>query len=662
MLLFNIVYAAHARGTHHKLALDALHHMADPQADKWQRVFLKYADVYMDGAKDPDDEFKDFKNHVLHVRDGYWGGAAQKATAWYQHLVEGLVAKDWERAVYAAGVLSHYYTDPICPLHTAQSEAENVVHAAVEWSINRSYDDLRALAVANHGDLAIDVPKGANWLADLVCQGAETSTVYYEKLISHYDFKAGVVDPPSGLDQTSRAFIAELLMYAAKGFAVILDRAILDSKVEAPDVSLTLETVMAAVKIPAKALAKRLANAADRRQVEAMYDELMATGRVEATLPADDRMVRDLYAKEVLAPREKTQAAARAARLVAPTSPELIARAEAVSGKKSKKPAAQPAALASGGTVAKPVPRSAVPGAATPTPPPAVRQLESASLQERLASVAPTSVPAVAVPSLVRPSNISSAVIAPAAAPTPAPLAVVSKSPSVSVPLVEAPARVAPTVPSQPAAPSIREIQPIKESAALRDVIERAMAASDDEADSATTDSENEIADVQNTEEAPLAPVRDLAAERAERVRALRYNLSEADDLERAPSIGPSLAEKFADLGVISVGDFLDQEPRDLAEVLDDTRYGTNIIMSWQDQARLVIQVPGLSGTGAQLLVGAGFRSLRALQLVDPATLCSAILQFSTTPQGQRVLRDGAPPDVEKIKLWSEAARMQKAA
>ena len=82
-----------------------------------------------------------------------------------------------------------------------------------------------------------------------------------------------------------------------------------------PEVSLTLDTIKAAIKIPAKALAKRLSNAEDRAIVEAMYDELKATGKVEHTLPEDDRVVRDLYAREVLAPRNATLAAARTARI-----------------------------------------------------------------------------------------------------------------------------------------------------------------------------------------------------------------------------------------------------------------------------------------------------------------------------------------------------------
>ena len=108
-LLFRIVYAAHATGTHHKLALDALRHLACPEYEYWQRLFLKHAERYMEGAKAPDNTFKDFKNHVLHVRDGYWGGALGKAEQWYGTLCAAIVREDWPEAVWSAGVLSHYY-------------------------------------------------------------------------------------------------------------------------------------------------------------------------------------------------------------------------------------------------------------------------------------------------------------------------------------------------------------------------------------------------------------------------------------------------------------------------------------------------------------------------------------------------------------------------
>ena len=159
-LLFSIVYAAHASGTHHKLALDALRHLQCADSDLWQRLFLAHAKVYLEGSKAPDTQFKDFKNHVLHTRDGFWGGAPEKVRSWYQQFVEALARQDWPAAVNAAGVLSHYYTDPLQPLHTAQSEAENNMHRAIEWSISKAYDELARQGEAEFPDMTVELPRG----------------------------------------------------------------------------------------------------------------------------------------------------------------------------------------------------------------------------------------------------------------------------------------------------------------------------------------------------------------------------------------------------------------------------------------------------------------------------------------------------------------------
>ena len=306
-LLFRLVYATHANGTHHKLAMDALRHLKCNNSTKWRRLFLKHSELYLEGSKAPDKEFKDFKNHVLHVRDNFWGGAPEKAENWYAHLVTALKEERWSEAVYAAGVLSHYYTDPIEPLHTAQSEAENNIHRAVEWSISKSYAELRKLGEAEFAGLTVKAGKGDHWVGDMVRAGATTSNAYYEKLITHYDVHRGVVHPPEGLDDNSRQFIAMLLRYAALGFARILDRAVIDAGIEPPKVSLTAQTFMAGLKIPVRWVTNKLEDAKDKKLVQAMYDELQATGTVEKNLDEDERTIRDLHAVEVLKQQPRAQ-------------------------------------------------------------------------------------------------------------------------------------------------------------------------------------------------------------------------------------------------------------------------------------------------------------------------------------------------------------------
>ena len=477
-LLFRIVYAAHANGTHHKLALDALNSLECANAEGWRRLFLANATLYLKGSKDPDNEFKDFKNHVLHVRDGYWGGAGEKTESWYAQLVTELSAGRWPQAVYTAGVLSHYFCDPIHPFHTGQSEAENNVHRAVEWSINRSYDSLRKIGESNFAALDPRPGEGHSWLREFLVRGAEAANRYYEPLMAHYNLDKGVADPPSGLDSVGRGFIAELIVLASRSFARVLERAIADAKATPPDVDLRLDTLLAALKIPVKFVTNKLEDAADRREVERMYAELKTTGRVDETLGAAERTIRTLKAAEVEPALAEARKAARAAFLE--------------------------------------------------------RKTEAAPHAE----------------------------------------------------IVEAPR--------------------------------------------------------------PQAPARTY--------------LAIGDEIERAPSIGPKMAERLSALGIARVSDLLAAAPAELSERLDDRRIDAATIADWQDQSRLMIEVPGLRGGHAQLLVGAGFRTHAALAEADAQELCAKVLAFAATPEGRRILRDGDPPDVARIKGWLDSAKLAKAA
>jgi predicted flap endonuclease-1-like 5' DNA nuclease len=529
--LFRIVYATHANGTHHKLALDALTEMTRPDSEDWTRVFLKHVERYLEGSKAPDNTFKDFKNHVLHVSENYWGGAPEKTQEWYNRTVFELKAGNWPEAVYAAGVLSHYFTDPVMPYHTGQTEAENAVHRATEWSINRSYNALRDLGEKRFGRLSIAVPSGQKWLSEFVCDGAEFSHRYYEKLIAHYDIHKGATRPEEGLDDIAKDIVAELLIYAATSFGKVLDKAIAESGVSAPDVTLTAETFLAMTQIPRKFIEKRLSNEVDRKLVAAIYDELKATGRVEHSLPEDDRVIRDLHKAEVLAPKLAEREAARAARVGgADNTPLELA-----------------------------VAKSAVAKNAIGEPPPALP----------IASTPP---------------------------PLPKP------SPSIAA-----------------------RMEPLR---------------------------------VPERRQAPTPPPK-VAQDFSPAGKAF---LSEGDDLEAAPSIGPKMAERFAVLGIHTVKDFLSQDAGPLADKLDDAHVDADTLLEWQDQARLVMAVPGLRGTHAQLLVGSGYKTAQAVAEADPLALSANVLKYATTSAGKRVLREGRPPDIEKIKSWVEFARRAAAA
>jgi hypothetical protein len=156
----------------------------------------------------------------------------------------------------------------------------------------------------------------------------------------------------------------------------------------------------------------------------------------------------------------------------------------------------------------------------------------------------------------------------------------------------------------------------------------------------------------------PLAPPRQTE----ERTAEAKIFLRESDDLEAAPSIGPKMAERFAAVDIHTVKDFLAANPEALAERLDDPHFDAESLLEWQDQAKLVMAVPGLRGTHAQLLVGAGYQTAKAVAEADPVSLSASVLKFATTSAGKRVLREGRPPDIEKIKTWVDFAKQAVAA
>jgi len=297
----------------------------------------------------------------------------------------------------------------------------------------------------------------------------------------------------------------------------VLDRALTESGAEPPPVSLTAETLIATLKIPAKWVTKKITDGEARRQVQAMYDELMATGRVETTLPEDDRVVRDLHQREVVAPREAKLAEERARRLASPPS--------APTSDRTARPE-KPAALAG------------------------------------------------------RRHDFKTKAAEPASSQTPV---------------------VVPAAPSRSGLASLSKAEP-------------------------------------------------------------RCYLLESDDLERAPSIGPKLAERLAAGGLAKVADFLAADPSATIALLGDSRFDEDMIERWKKEARLVLRVPGLRGTHAQLLVGAGFETAESLAMADPMTVSSALLAYATTPGGARILRNGDAPDVEAVTRWVQCAQHALAA
>jgi len=300
-LLFSILFRTACKSTHHRLALDALRHLRGPEAERWADVFLYHHGEFLPGCKAPDDQFRDFKNHVVHVEENNWGGARQEARRWYGRTVDALRRREWAEAAYAAGVLSHYFSDPFMPLHTGQSEDETKVHRALEWSISKSYGRLQQIIELELGGYPqLESPPREDWLERMIVTGAELAHRHYDAVLQHYDLSRGVRDPLAGMDEECQSRIAECLAHAVVGFARVLEKAVAEAEVEPPLVETTLPGFLAVLAAPLKLVVQHLHDLGERMTIEAVLDEVQRTGKVVKNLPPDDREIRQLHAEEVL--------------------------------------------------------------------------------------------------------------------------------------------------------------------------------------------------------------------------------------------------------------------------------------------------------------------------------------------------------------------------
>ncbi len=203
--LHQIVRAGHCRLTHQLFAIDALPLVQTEAGQRLAGWLLRYYRRYLRGAIDPDLRFRDFHNHVIHVQDGFWGGAPRVAHQWYDRLQRYLRQRRFADAAHAAGVLSHYFTDPIQPLNTAYSQAEEVVHAPLLWSIQRDYQPIYRQWQSDDLRVIFQLADGPGWLGAAMLHGAKYSHQRYDALVQCYRLDAAVNDPSAGIDSQLRS-------------------------------------------------------------------------------------------------------------------------------------------------------------------------------------------------------------------------------------------------------------------------------------------------------------------------------------------------------------------------------------------------------------------------------------------------------------------------
>jgi hypothetical protein len=137
-------------------------------------------------------------------------------------------------------------------------------------------------------------------------------------------------------------------------------------------------------------------------------------------------------------------------------------------------------------------------------------------------------------------------------------------------------------------------------------------------------------------------------------------HLHRQSPVERAPTIGPSMAQRLSTVAIKTVGDLLDAKPEELAKRIALRQVSPRVIRQWQAQAQLICQVPGLRGYAAQLLVAAGITSASDLARTGARSLFDAVAAQCKTSAGQRYLRGRNAPSPEEVAQWIHWAQTRK--
>jgi hypothetical protein len=538
--LLTILRAVHCRSTHHYFALDALRMVQTDAGLRLRGILLKHHEKYLMGSKDPDDRFRDFQNHVIHVQDGYFGGAPRVAIQWYDRMMGHLVAGRWEDSAYAMGVLTHYFTDPLMPLHTAQSPRESLVHRPMEWSVCKSYDRILKLWTEDELRLVFHLGDGEGWLGEAILKGARFANRNYKKLVDSYNVDLGVENPAAALDQESLRIFAELFGLAITGLARVFERAADQAEnrlgAKLPSYSLTMPALLAALQVPEQMWLKRITNCTERAAIEAIVGEFRQTGQVKENIPAE------VYIKQrVTEVREREAAWNQRRRELA------LARG------------AHAATILA--TVAEPV---AIAGVIEPA----------------------------------KPSTLESI----AAAPTTTPFALTEDVPATKTELTTSPDQAA-------------------------------------------------------TGDAPPISIPFTAAVREPKPQQSQARLQRHEELSNAPSIGPKTAASFAQISILTVGDFLDAPAAALSRRLGKSWITANVIQSWQAQTRLMCDVPGLLSRDVQMLVGVGCNSAAALANATATSLVQSMQRYALSSEGKRALRSAEPAELALVEQWISNAQ-----
>lgn len=290
-LLCRIVRYAHCGCTHQRFAVDALPLVQTEAGRRLVTWLLRHHGRYLTGAIDPDIRFRDFQNQIIHVDEGYWGGAPRVAHQWYDRLQRYLRQNRYSDAAHAAGVLSHYFTDIVNPLHTSAGDRETLVHRPLELSVDFAYETIRQTWLDDELRFVMQLSDRPGWLGAMMLHSARLAHQHFHSLVNGYQFHEGIESPEEGLSDHAIRILSEWFGLAITGWARIIERVAADAEAlrrsQLPVASMIEPTFGALLTSPIGIWKRRLFRARELVACEELAKEYFRTGKLVDNLPAE---------------------------------------------------------------------------------------------------------------------------------------------------------------------------------------------------------------------------------------------------------------------------------------------------------------------------------------------------------------------------------------
>lgn len=293
--------------------MDALPIVQTPPGHRFVSILLRHYDRYLIGTTDPDDRFCDFQNHVIHMDQGEWGGAPHMARRWYDEILRNLKTENYGDAAHAAGVLSHYFVDPLQPLHTRQSPRSRIIHRPLEWSVNQEYDDILRRWIENDLRIVFQLSRGPNWLGDAIIHCARHSSAQFESVVHEYDMTAAADRIADGLNDRLRMTLAGLFGLSITGWARVLERAAAEAESlrrnPLSQTSIAPSYLTATLRIPLQKWLTHLEYRLQLRDMEDLFREYRRRGKLSRHLPNEVDIIQrvaEVYADEQRYAQQRT--------------------------------------------------------------------------------------------------------------------------------------------------------------------------------------------------------------------------------------------------------------------------------------------------------------------------------------------------------------------